>query len=110
MNGYKMKQYDIFWVDLNPTLGSEINKIRPVVIISPDEMNAHLNTVIIAPITSTIKNYPFRVIFTLNQKKAGIALDQVRTIDKMRLQNPIGTLTNQTVREIKNILKEMLVD
>jgi len=105
-----MKQYDIFGVDLNPTLGSEINKIRPAVIISPDEMNDYLNTVIIAPITSTIKTYPFRIIFTLQQKKASIALDQVRTIDKVRLQNLIATLPNHTIREIKNILKEMLVE
>jgi len=105
-----MKQYDIYWVDLNPTLGSEINKIRPAVIISPNEMNDHLNTVIIAPITSTVKTYPFRAMFTLNRKKASIALDQVRTIDKARLQNPIDTLTNQTIHEIKNILKEMLVE
>ena len=105
-----MKQYDIFWVDLNPTLGSEINKVRPAVIISPNEMNDYLNTVMIAPVTSTIKTYPFRAIFTLQQKKASIALDQIRTIDKMRLQNPIGTLTNHTIHEIKNILKEMLVD
>jgi len=105
-----VKQYDVFWVNLNPTLGSEINKIRPAVVVSPNEMNNHLNTVIIAPITSTIKPYPFRVIFTLHQKKASIALDQIRTIDKIRLQNSIGTLTNHTVRKIKAVLKEMLVE
>jgi len=105
-----IKQYDVFWVDLNPSLGSEINKIRPAIIISPNEINDYLNTVIIAPVTSTVKPYPFRVVFTLHQKKASIVLDQICTIDKVRLQNPIGALTNPTIREIKNILKEMLVE
>jgi mRNA interferase MazF len=105
-----MNQYDIYWVDLNPSLGSEINKVRPAVIISPDEMNTHLNTVIIAPMTSKIKSYPFRINCVLEGKKAGIVLDQIRTIDKIRLRNRIGRLTNLHIFEVKNILKEMLVD
>lgn len=105
-----MNQFDVFWVDLNPTIGSEINKTRPAVIISPNEMNSHLNTVIIAPLTSTIKTYPFRVNCVLNEKSASIALDQIRTIDKVWLKNPIGKLTNQTISEVQNVIKEMLVD
>ncbi len=105
-----MKQYDIYWVDLNPTAGSEIAKNRPVVIVSPDEMNDNLNTVIIAPFTSTLKPYPFRVMCTLKKKKASIALDQIRTIDKIRILNHIGKLSQDSIVELKNILKEMLVD
>ncbi len=105
-----MKQYDVYWIDLNPTTGSEVNKTRPCAIISPDEMNLHLNTVIIAPLTTTIKSYPFRINCIFAKKKASIALDQIRTIDKARAQKYIGRLNSLTIEEIKNILKAMLVD
>jgi mRNA interferase MazF len=105
-----MNQYDVYWVDLNPTLGSEINKIRPAVIISPNEMNAHLNTLIIAPMTSTIKSYPYRVNCSLGEKKASIALDQIRTVDKIRLQSRMGRLSGVNIQNVKSILKEMLVE
>ena len=105
-----MKQYDVYWVDLNPTSGSEVNKTRPCVIISPDEMNLHLNTVIIAPLTTTIKSYPFRINCMFVKKKASIALDQIRTIDKVRIQKYIGRLNLPTIEGIKSIIKEMLVD
>ncbi len=105
-----MNQYEIYWVNLNPTVGSEVSKTRPVVIVSPNEMNAHLNTVIVAPLTTTIKSYPFRVSCSFNKKKASIALDQIRTIDKIRIQQYIGKLNSETSNAIKNILKEMLVD
>jgi mRNA interferase MazF len=72
------KQYDVYWVDLNPTCGSEMNKIRPCVIVSPDDMNKHLNTIIVAPITSIKRVYPFRVMCDIGY----IALDQLRTVDK----------------------------
>ena len=105
-----MKQYDVYWVDLNPTTGSEINKTRPCVIISPDEMNLYLNTIIIAPLTTTIKPYPFRINCMLAKKEASIVLDQIRTIDKVRIQKYIGRLNPPTIEEIKNIIKEMLVE
>jgi mRNA interferase MazF len=105
-----MNQYDVYWVDLNPTIGSEINKIRPAVIISPNEMNAHLNTLIIAPMTSTIKSYPYRVNCSFKEKKASIALDQIRTIDKIRMQSRIGRLSGVNIQDVKSILKEMLVE
>jgi len=105
-----MKQYDVYWIDLNPTTGSEVNKTRPCVIISPDEMNLHLNTIIIAPLTTTIKAYPFRINCLFDKKEASIALDQIRTIDKVRIQKYIGRLNSSTIEEIKNIMKEMLVE
>jgi mRNA interferase MazF len=105
-----MKQYNVYWVNLNPTLGSEMNKVRPAVIISPDELNSHLKTVLIAPVTSTVKRYPFRVNCVINNRNASIALDQIRTIDKLRLQQPIEHLNFVTVTKIKQVLKEMLID
>ncbi|NAW50323.1 type II toxin-antitoxin system PemK/MazF family toxin, partial [Elizabethkingia argentiflava] len=80
-----IKRFDVFFIDLNPTVGSEINKIRPCVIISPDEMNNALNKVIIAPLTSTIKPYPMRVNCRVEGKKGQVALDHLRSVDKRRL-------------------------
>ncbi len=106
-----IEQYSTFWVDLNPTQGSEINKIRPCVIISPVEMNEHLRTVIIAPITNTGKaGYPTRVALTVNKINGWVILDQIRAIDKTRLREEIGLLDSDSIRNIKSIIKEMLVD
>lgn len=107
-----VNQYDIFWIDLNPTIGSEINKIRPCLVISPNEMNAHLSTIIIAPITSRKKGkvYPMRVNFSLQRKNAWIVLDQIRTVDKLRLKSKINSLNNTLIQDVKSILHEMLVE
>jgi len=105
-----VKQYDIYWIKLDPTIGSEINKIRPGVIISPDESNKHLNTVIIAPITATINNFPMRVEIILNAKNGQVALDQIRSIDKSRLLNQMGSLKQLEIENLKNILREYLID
>jgi mRNA interferase MazF len=102
-----VKQYEIYWVNLDPTKGSEINKKRPCVVISPEEMNKNLHTVIVAPLTSTIKPYPTRVAIFIDKQKGQIALDQIRTIDKIRLSNKIGVLTNETIAKTKSILVEM---
>ena len=99
------KQYEIYWVDLNPARGSEINKIRPCVVITPDDMNKYLNTIIVAPITSTKKIYPFRV----NCGIGYIALDQLRTVDKTRLKDFIQKLSTTNIFEVKRIINEMLV-
>ena len=99
------KQYEIYWVDLNPTRGSEMNKIRPCVIVSPDDMNKYLNTILVAPITSTKKMYPFRVTCTIGN----IALDQLRTVDKTRLRDFIQILPSITIFEVKRVINEMLV-
>ena len=105
-----INQYDIFWVDLNPTIGHEIKKIRPCVVISPDEMNLNIDTVIIAPMTTSSRNYPTRTKIDFAEKTGWIVLDQIRTIDKIRLKGKAGHLREIEIIRIKNILKEMLVD
>ena len=102
-----VKQFEVYWVDLNPTKGSEIRKKRPCVIISPKEMNDNLNTVIIAPLTSTIKNYPTRIRITIDKKNGQIALDQIRSVDKLRLNNKITKLNKTTTSHIKDVLMDM---
>ncbi|QBN20223.1 type II toxin-antitoxin system PemK/MazF family toxin [Flavobacterium nackdongense] len=105
-----VKQYQIYWVILDPTLGSEINKIRPCVVISPNESNQFLNTVLIAPITSKIRNFPMRLGVVLENKSGQICFDQIRCIDKMRLKAKIAALSINDIESVKNILKEYLVN
>ena len=105
-----VKQYAIFFVNLDPTLGAEVKKSRPAVIISPNEMNRYLRTVIIAPITSTIRIYPSRAGIVLQNRQGQIMLDQIRAIDKTRLIRKVGKLNSAKVVEVKRILREMLVD
>ena len=100
-------RFDICLVPLDPTRGSEIQKTRPCVIVSPDEMNAGLNTVIIAPLTSTLKNYPFRVDCTVQNKRGQIALDQIRAIDKRRLHKKLTALDDEAAKAVLDILQEM---
>jgi len=104
-----MKQYEIVLVNLDPTIGSEIQKTRPCVIISPLEMNESLNTVIIAPITSNKRKYPTRVKLSSKSANGMIALDQIRTIDKKRIIKTIGQIATKSNIQIKEILNEMLV-
>lgn len=104
------KQYQVVLVNLDPTIGSEIKKTRPCVIISPNEMNDHLNTIIIAPLTSTSKNYPSRIPTLINERKSWIVLDQIRTIDKKHVIKLFDSLSTEVINELKHILKEMLVD
>jgi mRNA interferase MazF len=104
-------QYTVYWVDLKPTRGAEINKIRPCVIISPLEMNDHLKTIIIAPITSRGRDgYPTRVEINIDTIKGWIVLDQIRAIDKNRLCDQVGKLCDDEISSVKKIIKEMLVD
>jgi mRNA interferase MazF len=103
-------QYAIVLVNLDPTLGSEIQKTRPCVVVSPNEMNKHLNTIIIAPMTSSLKEYPTRVVVNHNSKKGMIALDQIRTVDKTRILKALGKLNKTEIQFTKEVLKEMLVD
>lgn len=105
-----VNQYEIVLVNLDPTIGSEIKKTRPCVIISPNEMNKYLNTVVIAPMTSQSKNYPTRVSVKHNHKIGWIVLDQIRTIDKQRIIKTLDTLTDKEIQEVKLILKEIFVD
>ncbi len=104
-----MKQYRIVTVNLDPTIGSEIKKTRPCVIISPIELNESLNTIIIAPITSKPKKYPTRVRINTQHIKGNIALDQIRTIDKKRVVKEGRIVSTKTILKIKEVINEMLV-
>lgn len=106
----ELKQYAIVLVDLNPTVGSEMQKTRPCVIVSPDEMNKYLQTIVIAPMTSSSKSYPTRVEVKHNNKKGWVALDQIRTIDRKRIIKIFEKLTEKEIVNIKTILKETYID
>ncbi len=100
-------RFDIWLVNLDPTQGSEIRKTRPVVIISPDEMNRNIRTVIIAPMTSARRGYPTRVNLTFQRKKGQVVLDQIRTVDKSRLVKRLGRLPVSRARDVARVLVEM---
>jgi len=102
-----IQRFEIFQVNLDPTIGSEIKKSRPCIVISPDEMNRHIATVIIAPLTSKGKAYPSRVPCAFKGRKRQIVLDQIRTADKVRLVRKIGTVVQKTQEKVLAILAEM---
>ena len=102
-----VKRFDVYLVNLDPTIGSEIQKIRPCLIISPDEMNRNIRTVIIAPMTSARKEYPTRVPCTFQKKKGQIVLDQLRTIDKARLIKKLGAIDSKDQLEVISILQRL---
>ena len=104
-----VNQYDVFWGNLDPTIGGEMKKTRPCVVVSPNELNKHLSTVIIAPVTSTIGNYPYRVECNIGSKTGEIALDQLRCIDKSRLSHVLEKLPPDIISKIKNVIDAMLV-
>ena len=105
-----VNQYQIVLVNLDPTIGSEIKKTRPCIVISPDEMNKYLRTVVIAPMTTNSKNYPPRIEVKHDNKIGWIVLDQIRTIDKRRIIRPLGRLSKPEIKEVKSIIKETFVD
>ena len=102
-----VKRFDVYLVNLDPTIGSEIQKTRPCLVISPDEMNHNIRTVIIAPMTSAVKGYPTRVSCTFKKKKGQIVLDQLRTIDKARLIKKLGTIDPKTQLDVISILQKL---
>jgi mRNA interferase MazF len=102
-----MKRFDIYLINLDPTLGSEIQKTRPCVIISPDEMNDYIKTVIVAPMTTKGKIYPTRVKCNFQGKEGLIVLDQIRTVDKIRLVKKLGVLDSYTQDQVLFKLGEM---
>lgn len=105
-----MNQYQIVLVNLDPTQGVEIKKTRPCVIISPDEMNQHLKTLVVAPMTTTSRPYPTRVVVTHNKKKGWVVLDQIRSIDKSRVIKKYKRLSDHEISQIKSVLRETYVD
>ena len=100
----------VYLVRLDPTLGSEIKKTRPCVVVSPDELNAHLRTAIVAPMTTHGRAYPWRPRCRFQGRAGYIALDQVRTVDAERLVKPLGELGADTVRVILQQLQEMFAE
>jgi mRNA interferase MazF len=106
----ELKQYQIVLVNLDPTIGSEIRKTRPCVIVSPDEMNQYLQTIVIAPMTSSSKPYPTRVEIKHNKTKGWIVIDQIRTIDRQRIVKVLGALVEKEIKQTKAIIKETFVD
>ncbi|MBK7869640.1 MAG: type II toxin-antitoxin system PemK/MazF family toxin [Saprospiraceae bacterium] len=106
----KVFQYQVVIVNLDPTVGSEIKKTRPCVIVSPNEMNQHLKTVIIAPLTSSSKDYPTRIKVNYQDKEGWVVIDQIRTIDKSRVIKITEKLSDEEIQDIKQVIKETLVD
>jgi len=102
-----VRRFDVFLINLDPTVGSEIQKTRPCLIISPDEMNRHVKTVIVAPLTSAGRDYPTRVPCKFKRKQGWIVLDQIRTIDKSRLIKKLGTIDSKAQLEVVSTLQEL---
>src|SRR5215210_4885259 len=102
-----VKRFDVYLISLDPTIGSEIQKTRPCLIISPDEMNRFIKTVIVAPMTSKGPTYPTRVGCRFQGKQGQVVLDQIRTIDKTRLVKRLGRIDKQTQTEVLSVLDEM---
>src|SRR5690554_236711 len=105
-----VKAIAVVLVNLDPTIGSEIKKIRPCVIVSPNEMNKYLNTIVVAPLTSNLKKYPTRVPVYHNGKKGMVAIDQIRTVDRSRIVNFFENLTDSEIRKCREVIKETFVD
>lgn len=102
-----IKLFDLYWVNLDPTIGKEINKTRPCVIVSPDELNDNLDTVIVVPLTSKIKNWPFRKSTKATGQMSSMAYDQIRAISKTRLAAKIAALSKSEQDQALAILQEM---
>ena len=106
----ELVQYAIILVNLYPTLGSEIQKTRPCIIVSPNEMNRYLKTIVICPMTTNTKKYPTRVAVNHDGKKGMIIIDQIRTIDKSRIVKVFGKLNKTEIKLCKEVIKETFVD
>jgi mRNA interferase MazF len=102
-----VKRFDVYLINLDPTIGSEIQKTRPCLIISPDEMNRFIRTVIIAPMTTKGLAYPTRVVCRFQKKQGQIILDQIRAVDKARFVRKLGRIDKQTQLEVLSVLGEM---
>ena len=102
-----MKRFEVYLVNLDPTIGKEIKKTCPCLIISPDEMNEHISTVIAAPMTTQIRNYPSRITCKFKSTKGQIVLDQIRTVDKTRLVKKLGVIDDPSKNAVIQILQEM---
>jgi len=108
--GMVAKRFDVFLVNLDPTIGNEIQKTRPCIVVSPDEMNRYISTVIIAPMTTKERAYPTRIICQFQGKNGQIILDQIRTVDKSRLVKKIGQIAQNEQRAVLDTLAEMFAE
>ncbi|MFA5587676.1 MAG: type II toxin-antitoxin system PemK/MazF family toxin [Mariniphaga sp.] len=106
----EIRQYDLVLVNLAPTIGSEMKKTRPCLVISPNEMNMYLQTIVIAPVTSTSRDYPTRVSINQERIKGWIVIDQIRTIDKRRIVKILGKLNNPEIEKVKDVIQETFVE
>ena len=104
-----VERYGIYWINLDPTIGKEMKKTRPCIVLSPNEANRHMSTAVIAPITSTLRNYPMRLSLTLKGKKGQIACDQLRCVDVQRLGKKIHQLLSPQQKKLRDLLQEYLV-
>lgn len=100
---------EVWLIALDPSTGSEIKKTRPCLVVSPDEMNEPLQTVLVAPMTTAQRNYPTRVTLTFRGKKGQVALDQLRAVDRQRLVKRLGQISSGTARTVSSLLVEMFV-
>ena len=105
--GMEVKRFDVFLISLDPTKGHEIKKTRPCVVISPNEMNDNISTVIVAPMTSKGRNYPTRIKCTFQGVQGQVVLDQIRTVDKIRLIKRLGALSSATQSSILKTLGQL---
>lgn len=105
-----VKRFDVYLANLDPTVGVEIQKTRPCLVISPDEMNAYIHTIIIAPMTTKARNYPTRVSCRFEGKEAHIVLDQLRTVDKARLITRLGRISPTTQKRVLHVLAELFAE
>jgi len=103
----EVKRFEVYLVNLDPTVGHEIKKSRPCLVISPDELNGYISTVIVAPMTTKGRNYPTRVPCTFQGKEAQVVMDQIRTVDKIRLVKRLGKIDSQTQVELFSVLSEL---
>jgi len=103
----EVKRFDVYLVNLDPTVGHEIKKSRPCLVISPDEMNRYISTVIVAPMTTKGRDYPTRVPCTFQGKEGQVVIDQIRTIDKIRLIKRLGKIDSQTQADVFSVLSEL---
>ena len=106
----EISQYEVVLLNLEPTIGSEMKKTRPCVVLSPNEMNKYLQTIVIAPLTRSSKPYPTRIEISQEVIKGWIVLDQIRTVDRIRIIKSLGYLTVKEIDNVKNVIKETYVD
>ncbi|GAB4461011.1 MAG: type II toxin-antitoxin system PemK/MazF family toxin [Anaerolineae bacterium] len=105
-----VRRFEVYLVNLEPTVGAEIQKTRPCLVVSPDEMNRYIKTVIVAPMTTKGRSYPTRVLCKFDGKEGQIVLDQLRTVDKIRLVKRLGEVEQETRKEVLQVLAEMFAE